>query len=321
MALRDFTKLKHVFDIGDSLLMNELEANLKSYLDWSFLGVGGWFDVTIPTSGAYGGDFATLRAVSDPSYTDGQVWETARKDLVWETGVEESGGNEPIDISGVWVDSTFYDRTDATYGHSINHHLGRVVFDTAIATTSTVQLNHSYRQIQVYRADDAPWWTELQYNSFRVDSEHFTQSASGDWDMLGNHRVQMPAIVIETVPRGISRPFELGNSSLWVEQDVLFHILAESRFDRNNIIDYIRLQHDKNIWLFNSNNITNASDWPLDSDGDKVSSPKMYPDYVTDYRWKKCKFKRASVSEVQSLNPHLHEGTVRITFELVFGDV
>ena len=99
------TTFQHVSQVGDTLLNCELESNLKSYLDWGMLGIGGWFNVNIPTSGAWGGTFDQLRVVDDPSYTLGQVWETARKDWVWETGVAYTGGS-PIDISGVYVNST-----------------------------------------------------------------------------------------------------------------------------------------------------------------------------------------------------------------------
>ena len=88
-------------------------------------------------------------------------------------------GGSPIEISGVYIDSTLQATGDATYGHHYNYPLGRVVFDTAIPTTSTVQLEYSYRNVQTYIADQAPWWDELQYNSMRVDDSTFSQSLIG----------------------------------------------------------------------------------------------------------------------------------------------
>ena len=81
------TTFQHVSQVGYTLLNSELESNLKSYLDWGFLGIGGWFNVEIPTSGAFGGTFDQLRLVDDPSYSRGQIWEAARKDWVWEDPV------------------------------------------------------------------------------------------------------------------------------------------------------------------------------------------------------------------------------------------
>jgi hypothetical protein len=60
---------------------------------------------------------------------------------------------------------TTYGTGDATYAHHYNYPLGRVVFDTAVSTTSAVKLEYSYRNVQTYIADQAPWWDEIQQES------------------------------------------------------------------------------------------------------------------------------------------------------------
>ena len=87
MSCNISTTFTHVSQVGNTLLNSQLESNLKSFLDWGMLGIGGWFNVNIPTSGAWGGTFDQLRLVDDPSYGEGQVWESARKDWVWENEV------------------------------------------------------------------------------------------------------------------------------------------------------------------------------------------------------------------------------------------
>ena len=72
---RKFQKANH---IGENLLINQMESNLKTFLDWGLLSIGGWTNIETPSPGAFGGTFDTLRLVSDPAYTDGQVWESAR---------------------------------------------------------------------------------------------------------------------------------------------------------------------------------------------------------------------------------------------------
>ena len=113
--------------------------------------------------------------------------------------------------------------------YHINYPLGRVIFDANIpAITAAVTASYSYRFVQVYRANDVPWWQQLQYRSFRVDDAMFTQSGDGDWAIGGQHRIQMPCVIIEAVPRATSRPFQLGDGSYWVNQDVLCHVIAEN---------------------------------------------------------------------------------------------
>jgi len=316
MAGQDYTSLNNVDNIGETLLTSQLESNLKTYLDWSLLGVGGFSNIEIPTSGAFGGTFDRLRAVDDPSYSDGQVWETARKDLVWETGIENTG-SQPIDISGVYVGGTLYGTGDVTYGHHYNYPLGRVIFATGIATTSTVQMEHSFRNVQTYVADQAPWWDELQYNSYRVDDSTFHDIGSGNWQILSNHRVQMPAVVVEAVPRRQFKPYQMGSVGQFVYQDVLFHILAESRWWRNQLIDIISLQKDRTILLYDNNTMLDSGVFSLDHRGMRVSSPTMYPDLVRDYQYNKARFFNMVVTEMHSYNSRLHEGIVRATFEII----
>lgn len=311
-----YTRLnKHVSQIGLTLLTSQMESNLKTYLDWGLLGVGGFSNVSIPTSGAYGGTFDKLRLVNDPSYELGQVWEGPRKDWVWETGIEYD--TQPNDLSGVYVNGTLYGTGDATYGHYYNYPLGRVVFDNAISEDSTVQINYAYRNVQVYIADQAPWWDELQYDSYRVDDSTLYDVGSGNWQILANHRVQLPAVVIEAVPRRTFQPYEMGTVGNWVYQDVLFHILSESRWWRNQLIDTISLEKDRTIWLYDNNAIADVTGYPLDYRGMRNSSAIMYPTLVDDYRFKMARYYNMVVTEMSSPTSRFHRGTVRATFEVV----
>ena len=183
-----------------------------------------------------------------------------------------------------------------------------------------IHFNHKFRNVQVYIADQAPWWDEIQYNSMRVDDSTFSQIGSGNWGILSNHRVQLPAVVVEAVPRRTFTPYELGSLSQIVRQDVVFHILAESRWWRNQIVDVISLQQDKTLQLYDTDKIADANIFPLDFRGMVVSPSSTYEALVNDkdYQFKACKVVGMGVSELQSYNTRLHEGTVRATLELVF---
>jgi hypothetical protein len=317
MAICGFNKRlnKHITNIGETLLTSQIESNLKSYLDWGLLGVGSFSNVSIPTSGAFGGTFDKLRLVDDPSYTDGQVWESPRKDWVWETGVYYN--IQPTDISGVTVNGNFYGTGDATYGHHYNYPLGRVVFDSAIPVNSNVQLEYSYRNVQTYIADQAPWWDEIQYGSYRVDDSTLYDVGSGNWQILSNNRVQLPAVVLEATSRRSFKPYELGTVSNFVYTDVLFHILSESRWWRNQLVDIISLEKDRTIWLYDNNRVASSTGYPLDHRGMRVTDPLMYPYLVDNYRYKMARYYNMAVTEMDSPNSRLHRATVRATFEIV----
>ena len=138
----NYAKFKGVSNIGETQLLTEIENNLKQYVDWSMLCIGGWTDVIIQTpdvDDGYGGSQETLRWVEDPSYNNGQVWQGFRKDWVYESGINfevDGTGYDPINIqdSGVSINGTFQ-----TTGYYINYPLGQVIFDNAIVTGSEVK--------------------------------------------------------------------------------------------------------------------------------------------------------------------------------------
>lgn len=327
MTIKDHTLLKGISSLGETLLMTEIENNTKAFLDWTLLNsAGAWTDVRIPTSGISGGYFHILRPVNDPNYTDGQVWESVRSDWVWETGVNYDTGLNPINISGVYIGGTYYTTGDITYGHHYNYPLGRVIFNNAISSGSVVTMEYSFRDVQVNVADNSPIWKELQYGSRRPDDNHFTSKDDrGEWARLAGQRNQMPTIVIEAVPRRFQRPYEMGNGSLIVDQDILLHVVAENRWWRNQLVDLLCLQDFKTIWMFNSDEIAASGASPLDYRGMRIDPAKMYPDLVNDrgvgYRWKQMRMQDIQCSEVESDNPNLHIGNVRMTIEVVYGDI
>jgi hypothetical protein len=313
-----YAKFKNITKYSDTQVLSELENNLKYYLDWAFLTIGAWTDINIGTTSGYSGDSSKLRYVVDPNYTNGRVWQGFKKDWVYESGVnfpEGTGNYNPVQISGVQVNGVFQ-----TGGYYIDYHNGSVVFDAPIATTSTVKLNYSYRDTQVIVADNASWWTELQSLTDAADL-HFTQSTqTGDWSLGTHTRIQMPCIVVEATPRGRSYAYEMGNSSLWIEQDVVFHVLAQDRNTRNKLVSILEVQNDHNIWLFDSDIISSSGVAPLNYRGELVNQLN-YPDIVSNelYQWKLCRFKNIEMFNVASVNPRLYEGAVKVTCELPFG--
>jgi len=307
------TTFKNISSINNDLLLNILESNFKHYLDWSFLNIGAWFDVKISNETIYSlNSHYKLLPVEDPSYLDGQVWQSMRKDWIWERDISYNDSS-PIAIENIYInDSVVYS------GFTIDYPNGRIIFDSPISTRSTVSLEYSYRLVQVYRANDAPWFNLLQYNSFRTDSLDIKQTDNGDWSIGSYHRVQMPCIIIESVPRSRSMPYELGSGGLILEQDIMIYIFAENKNDRNKLLDIIRVQQDGVIYLYDTNKIAQDDNYPLDYNGSLKSNPLMYPVLVENYKWRKCWFKSINLTELSTQHPNLHSGAARITAEIIY---
>lgn len=307
--------LKHVDGIGDTMLMNELENNFKAYLDWSFLELGGFTNIEIGSTGLYNNDQSVLRLANDKSFADGRVWETARKDWIYETGISY-GNNEPIDITGVMVNGVMHGTGDGAYAHYYNYPLGRVIFNSPISKTAVVKLGYSYRHIQVYKADSAEWLDFVQSDSIHSELPHFEQQKTGEWSIGGQARVQLPCIVIESVPRRASKPYELGNFSLDITQDILCHVFAESKSERNNILDFLMNQQGSTICLFKTDSILESGAYSLDYRG-MVVNDNCYPDFITDYGWKKCFISRTQPSTMTTFHPKFYGGVVRVSCNLI----
>lgn len=407
MACDDYLRFKLVSDYGETLISQELENNLKMWLDWAHLGIGGWQNVQVPQTGNYGGDFSQLRPSNDRAFTTAgsattAVWEGVRKDWVWETGVdytatltgviasgyynsgdmgvhlvlrsereisrlglasgdqvtltsasnslyngqyqvvatsgthiitdEDSVGHqgttidyakyqveqsyEPQTVSGLTINGTGIPRGE----YAVDYPNGRVYLDTAVAKTATVKVAHAFRSVQVYRADDAPWFRSLQEGSMLPGDEQFLQQTEGGWAVNPTARVQMPCIVVEAIDRATTSPRDIGHGGLWVQQDVLFTIFAESRYEKNQISDRLLYQAQKTLWMFDSNELEKQGKYPLDGNGELVGDYN-YPDLVDTqvaggFRWHKCYWRTCSKAPGPVATPKIHSSIVRVTFEV-----
>lgn len=327
MALGD-EKFTGVGSINDYLLISNIENNLKSFLDWGFLNIGGFINVSTGAN-TYNDNPSKLAIVSDPNYSDGQVWQTKHHDWVWESGIDFNGSS-PTLISGVSVNGT-----PVATGYTVDYINSRIIFDSPISPSSTVEMNHSYRWVQVHKSSsNLVWWKQFQFDIVNDLTQFNTNT--GEYAVFSQNRVQLPSVIIETVPRGLSKPYQLGNKSLITEQDVILHIIANNPAHRNSILDIIRLQDDKVIWLYDTNQLISNGVMPFNFDGslngsaltyDKIVHDCTEPDPVTGdiecddtYRWKTCHLKNFVVSEVES-RYHFEEAKIRITCEIIFDHI
>lgn len=308
------TLLKGIAQIGESQLNDQLRSNTVAFLDWGLLNIGGFFNVTRPTSsGAYGGRQYRLRLSEDDNYEKGQVWEGFRSNWVWESGLQYP--IQPTQISGVYLNGTFLPTaTTGNFAYSINYPLGRVTFNNPIVPTSQVELNFSYKYINVYEGD-APWFKELQFNSFRVDDPQFSLYGSGVWSVMAQNRIQMPAIVVEPVPRRRFVGYQLGGGQ-WVYQDVLFHIFSEDAFMRDQLVDIITTQRNAKITLFDKNQLIASGAMPINYNGSLNANPLCYPDLVANYPWNAAYFFETSSEEENEVVPGFYQAITRVTFEI-----
>ena len=309
------SKFTNVGDIGEKGPIAGLEDNIKSFLDWSFLNIGAYINVDIPTSGIVGSNFHQLHSVSNPGITTNKVWESSRKEWVYESGITFKNGS-PNNISGIFLNNTFLPSPTGSgnYGYSINYPLGRITFNNAVASNSTVALNYSYKYVQTYKANESFWWKEIQQQSY--NPANF--KPSGDSSLSSNHRIQLPAIIIETIPRTVLTPRELGTTQNIILQDILLHIFAENPNQRNIIADIILLQKDNTMYLYDVNKVARSGIGPLNSNGSINNSGLNYDQLSNsqNYRQSWSWIKNSYTSEMNNISNNLFNTVIRWSVEI-----
>jgi hypothetical protein len=306
-------RLKGVSSLEETLLSEKLEANLHAFLSWGLLGIGAFENVTIPSSGFYGGNRHRLRLCEDPNYSLGRVWEGARTDWVWESGIEHD--YQPIRVSGVFVNGAFKPATGVgPYAHTINYPLGRVVFSSAIASGAVVTCEHSPRYYGIHTSD-VPWFRQFQFNSMRPDHQHFLQTHSGVFSVGAQSRVQLPCVVIDVLPTTRREGYEIGSDRPTTRQDVLFHVFADSPWDRQKLHDILTYQWEKTIEGFDPDRLV----YPLEY-GSPLASGTMYPLWTRPVgeggaRWKGIEFEEVRGQDYSTLGS-LYYCPVRATMKV-----
>ncbi len=310
-----FSKIKGVQDYYDYSMSDNLESNLIMFFDYGLLGLGAFGNNYIAdTSGNYYGDLTNLIPIRDSNFTNGRVWQGKKDNWVWESGIEYS--NQPIQISGVYVNSQFYpSNTTGVYAHHIDYENGRVIFDSPVANNKTVQVEHSYRLVTI-ESSDVAWFRQLQFDSFKPSGP----LDSGLNNVLSQNRVQLPAVVVDVSTRQTIWGFELGGTNS-IRKEVMFHVYAENAYDKNNIMDIISFQQEKTIPMYDKNLLARNNRFPIDYNGSIASGALCFPDLTRPsgeggFHWKDGTF--ISTVPIEVINPPpLYMGKVRCVFEVV----
>lgn len=307
------TQLRGITNVNEIMLNQSLNYSVRAFYNWGLLGIGAFWNVNIPTSGVYGGDFSRLRPVNDPYYDFGQVWETPRTNWVYESGVNYSV--QPISISGVWVNGSFYGSGDSTYSHNLDYVLGRIIFDNPVDSSNTIQMNYSFKWVSFHEAD-SEWFKEIMYDTMRVDAPDMFSVGSGSYEILSRSRVQLPAIIVENIPKRNYKPLQLGGGQT-IYQDLAFNIITETKADRDKLLDIIGNQNNISIGILDYTNILNSGVFPLNGDNAINQNGLPYTYFLTNNTFysKKARFIDTSFINIGTV-AGLYVAIVKTTCEI-----
>jgi hypothetical protein len=302
-------------NITDKGVIFYLEDSMKMFLDYAFLQIGGFINVNRPTTYSKNNDgLSRLNRTNDPTIQN-RVWESVKKDWVYETEIQFNNIS-PNSISGIYVNDSFLPGPTgiAPNSYKINYPEGRIIFDKLLPDTTSVELDYSYRYVQVYKSENCGWFRELQSSNFtRKDFEY-----KGDNFITSNHRIQMPCIVMEMTPRTILIPYELGNISNIINQDVLLYVISENASKRKEIVEKLLIQKDNTFNILDTNNIAKSNKNDLLYDGQKNPERSDYGQFSEndDYIKNRAIIKNTTITEFNTITDSLYLGIVRWTIEI-----
>ena len=216
-----------------------LRTNLQLWLNDILLREGLYKNVATGETNYNGFDISAMIPVEDESYVQGQVWQSAFKNWVYESGIPSpsSGVAPPLVASGVTVNGTFYPEatTSGAFAHDIDFPNGRVVFQSPIPVGSVVQGEFSFKEVTVDFADS--------FDNERVDL--LTETAFKDNPQQTGVQIYpdkrsrtLPAIWIDILRRDNSG-HEIGSKSLISDFTGIFHVWGRDSYLRDVVEDIL----------------------------------------------------------------------------------
>jgi hypothetical protein len=253
------------YGVSDILLQN-----IKSWVSYGFLQLGAYTPITFdsPASG-----YTNLKRSYDNAFGgSGRVFEGLGGEWVWENVVQHPDDiDPPFQVSGVFVNSTFLPLdTVGASGYKVDYQNGRVIFNSALASSSQVKCEYTLRDIATYDTDSKEWKT-ITKDYFERFATLDVHQPSGIASILRDRRVWLPCVAIEVRDRK-NDGFQLGGGIL-SEFSVFYHIFADNSFSNKKIVDILADQQDKVLNLYD----VNTAPFSLNFDGTLPSGIATYP--------------------------------------------
>lgn len=201
-----------------------LEMNLGEHLDILFLSNGMYSNVA-QSGGWYGG----AERLDQLTRVNANLYESHFNNWIYETDVTGPSGYEITLASGVRVDGAFTAWGSGALAPSIDYNNGRILFQTDPGSSAVVSTEFSYKEVLVTGPDSDE--SKILFSAFK--------------DNVGANLGQVPSGTIRQLPMVIVDPQirdftgrQLGGGQI-VEQQIILHVVANSRHQANKIVDLI----------------------------------------------------------------------------------
>ncbi len=238
-------------------LRSLLKLNYKLFLDMHMLREGAFTTIASGTQ-FYDGSVMSLllpdTSADDTLFgvSDGQVFQSAFRQWVYESGVPLDGTNiqsPPVVASGLYIEGAFRPTNDPMFGHTIDFINGRIIFDAPQSLDLQVHAEFSARETRIGFEHDF----NQQFQKGFLESKYTTNPLTSMQLVYPSGTAQpFPAVFIEVDGRRLEG-YELGNRSAKITDEIKLHIWALDDIQRDNIVDILTGQWRKSLPMIDFN--------------------------------------------------------------------
>lgn len=266
--LKNFTTINQ---ISHSI---NLEHNIAQFFDYGTLLISGYQNIYFNSTDYAGRPIGTLKPMESRQYSSGKVWEAYRTNWAWQSG----SGINPVNISGIYINGVF-----TTSGFNVDYLHGQIVLDSGISTSSLVKCSYSPKTI-FWDVSTSPWHRELLTETYKYSAFDASGIGSGIRNVLTNHRIQLPAVIVEVSKENNFEPYMLGGGSFY-NPKVNFYIYAENQEHCKFITDLISSQNEHSFLGTDFEQVRQNNQFPYTHYGFLRSGAKTLPQLQAAYPW------------------------------------
>lgn len=234
---------------------------------------------------------------------NGNLFESIANEWVYELDVSQPSGFEaPIDVSGVYVNNTFYANGAAPYGAQPDYLHGCFKFSSPPSSTDVVQAEFSYKDCVVdYDDSTVNNIIQTQY----IQNPDFT----ADIHPSGLDRI-LPAMIIEPTVRD-RRALQIGGGDI-ISENVSFFIYSAKAYERDAIVDAI---YDTVRETISGVDYREAPEI-LNYSGGRSSNYKTYTQMQNDHFWTKIYIDEMRIIQRSKVNPYIRMARVDLLLKI-----
>jgi hypothetical protein len=261
---------------GDNTLEDIITKNISSFLSHGLLELGAYYNIyKDQTNPINGSNESILQPQTIPGVSSYIIYKGLKHDWVWESNIniKSSGGQQPIQISGIYVNNVFYSTGTKIMGtgYYVDYSRGRVIFSHPLSSSYVVKCPHTLRWVQVYDQDSQI------YRKINFDWAN-RESVTGI-DFNDELKAYLPCVFVKVQGYSTVKGTELGSRGKESNIQLEFNIFSENSADDRRLSDILYFMESKNIPFFN----IRAAPSPLLYDGSLNPSGLTWPNLISQY--------------------------------------